>query len=136
MTRRGRNVLAALAVVASAMVWTAPTASAAPKTAPTMKASFLLQVPGGVLGKGGAAAYQPRVFYGHGHINPTPVGYGYIYRWFNASTGASGLITDRTPHRQAVRTGPGQLVVSGLWGDRRPGYIAAAPSVGTFYVGP
>lgn len=121
-----------------AMLVASPVASAVPQQRPNMTASVVLQVPGGVLAfprPGGAAAYQPRVFFGHGHINPTPSGYGYIYQWHNLSTGASGTITDRTPHRDAVRTGLGQIVMSGLYARNDIPLIAKSPSIGTFYVG-
>jgi hypothetical protein len=100
-----------------------------------MRSSITLQVPGAVWGYGGAGVYQPRVFYGDGFINPTPVGYGYVFHWRNLSTGTDGTILDYPHRHDATRTGPGQVVVTGEY-PRQPGIYAVTPSVGSFYVDP
>ncbi|WP_143542961.1 hypothetical protein [Rhodococcus sp. NCIMB 12038] len=98
-----------------------------------------LQVPGTVVGwplTRGGAFYNIVVHHGHGQIYPTPDGYGYEFQWINLSTGASGVITDLTPGRDAVTTGPGQILVTVT--ARLPGLydVYGTPSVGTFYVTP
>ena len=75
--------------------------------------------------------YQPRVFYGDSHINPTPVGYGYVFHWRNLSTGAAGTILDFPT--ATTRTAPGHVVVTGEY-PRQPGIYT--PSADSFYVDP
>ena len=135
MKRQRVMSCALLSVATAASLWAAPTAAAAPPPQPSLKSSITLQVPGAVWGYGGAGIYQPRVFYGDSHINPTPVGYGYVFHWRNLSTGAAGTILDFPHRRAATRTGPGQVVVTGEY-PRQPGIYAVTPSAGSFYVDP
>lgn len=125
-------------VVGALSVWTglALPASAAP---PRFDGQTTLQVPGVIVGwplTRGAAVYNLTVQHGHGRIYPTTVGSGYVFQWTNLSTGASGIITDDLPDRDAVVTGPGQVIVTAT--AHLPGLddVFGRPSFGTFYVTP
>ncbi|MFC9789572.1 hypothetical protein [Rhodococcus sp. NPDC127528] len=122
------RVIVAGVIVASVTAGGAAVASAAEPA--EFESVTVLQIPGLAIGPpgGGAALYNPTVHHGHGAIFPAPVGYGYTYTWTNLSTGASGTITDQDPDRSAIRTGAGQLVVTGSY--NYPG----TASIGTFYV--
>ncbi|TQC44185.1 hypothetical protein EEB14_38730 [Rhodococcus sp. WS4] len=107
--------------------------------APQFDGTTTLQVPGTVVGwplTRGGAFYYPSVHHGHGQIYPTPDGYGYEFQWINLSTGASGIITDQHADRDAVTTGPGQILVTVT--AHLPGLydVFGTPSAGTFYVTP
>ncbi|MEN2513153.1 hypothetical protein [Gordonia polyisoprenivorans] len=92
-------------------------------------------MPGVVWGHGGAGVANPRVFYGHGQVYPYPVGYGYRWHWRNLSNGKSGTIYDFPHRRTTIRTGPGQLLVSGEYYPQ-PNLYVSTPAVATFYVNP
>ena len=133
-TRRvATTVLLTIAITMS--LGLAPGAASAdpPPPHPTLQASITLQVPGLVWGIGGAAIAQPRVFYGHGQIYPYPVGYGYRYHWHNLTTGAAGTIYDYPHRRSTIRTGAGQIVVSGEFYPQ-PNVYVSTPAAGAFYV--
>jgi len=129
-----RSMIGVLAV--SAWIGCSVPASAEP---PQFDGMTTLQVPGTIVGwplTRGGAFYNPVVHHGHGQIYPTPDGYGYEFQWINLSTGASGNITDRHPDRDAVTTGPGQVVVTVTAHLPDLHDVFGTPSVGTFYVAP
>nr|WP_296769525.1 hypothetical protein [Rhodococcus sp. (in: high G+C Gram-positive bacteria)] len=128
-------------LIAGAASMTATIGVAAPANAEPVNFDGVttLQIPGVVIGwplTRGAAVYNPTVEHGNGRIHPTPDGYGYVFRWNNLSTGASGVITDSDPDRAAVATGAGQVVVQGTYQLDDLGQVFAIPSTGTFYVSP
>ena len=133
-----RMVRGAMVVLAAATAWLA---SAAPSwTEPTgLDSVTTLQVPGTMVAwplTRGAAVYSPAVQHGHGQIFPTPVGSGYVFEWTNLSSGASGIVTDDHPTRDAITTGPGQIVVRATADPRFAPDVFVTPSFGTFYVTP
>ncbi|WP_439031888.1 hypothetical protein [Gordonia terrae] len=138
MRTRGVAFRLLISVLAVLAVWsTSATASASPPPPhPRLDHSITVQVPGVVWGVGGAAVAHPRVFYGRGQIYPYPIGYGFRWHWRNLTTGAAGSIPYDYPHRRTtIRTGAGQLLVTGEYYPQPNVYIST-PVAATFYVDP
>ncbi|EGD53311.1 hypothetical protein [Gordonia neofelifaecis] len=133
--RRAAVAALVMAVVTVSASLTPSIADAAPPPHPKLKASITLQVPGVVWGIGGAGVAQPRVFYGDGQIYPYPVGYGYRWHWRNLTTGRQGSFNDYPHRRKTIRTGAGQILVSGEYYPQANIYLST-PAAGTFYVSP
>lgn len=134
-----RSVLTLLLSLAIAVpVWSASaTASASPPPPhPRLDHSITVQIPGVVWGIGGAAPVAPRVYYGRGQIYPYPLGYGFRWHWRNLTTGAAGSIPYDYPHRRTtIRTGAGQLLVTGEYYPQK-NLILSTPVAATFWVNP
>lgn len=130
-----RFVWAALFTLAVSSAIVPAAVAAPPPPHPRLSASVTVQVPGVVWGIGGAGLANPRVFYGHGRIYPYPVGYGYRWHWRNLTTGRAGVIYDYPHRRTTIRTGAGQLLVTGEFYPQ-PNLYVSTPAVATFYVNP
>ncbi|MGB3696039.1 MAG: hypothetical protein WBA05_01260 [Gordonia sp. (in: high G+C Gram-positive bacteria)] len=133
MTRR--LIIATIVILLVAVTAAVPRADATPPPYPKLPSSITLQVPGFAWGYGGATLVPVRVSYGHGQIYPQPLGYGFRFQWRNLTTGAAGTVYDHPLRRRTVRTGAGQVVVTGGYYPR-PRIYVTVPSTGTFYVNP